>query len=95
MSAGLDMARLAVSQLSRKDRAELLRELAPAKGQSVATDNACKVISRKSTAELLNRSTRAVDRLAQEGHLQRIVLPNRKRGAGFRLADIQRLCGGK
>ncbi len=50
-----------------------------------------RVLTPKATAEMLSRSTRYVHRLAAEGVLQRVRLPNRTRGIGFLQHEVERL----
>lgn len=50
-----------------------------------------RVLTRNATAQMLNRSTRFVDRVASEGLLRKIKLPNRRRAIGFAQADVERL----
>lgn len=50
-----------------------------------------RILDRKQTAQRFGKSFRFVDRLAAEGVLKKIVLPNRKRACGFREADVIRL----
>lgn len=53
------------------------------------------IISRSKAAELLNRTTRSVDQLASEGILERVKLPGKVRGCGFRKSDVIALIEGK
>ncbi len=53
-----------------------------------------KIISRAEAGNRLNRSPRAVDLLADQGHLQRVKMPGRVRNCGFRLADVEALIQG-
>jgi hypothetical protein len=53
--------------------------------------NGPQVITRKMTAERLNRSLRFVDRLAKEGILRKVKLPGRQRAIGFAQEDVARL----
>lgn len=57
-------------------------------------ENLAAIWTRKRVAEAMgSRSLRFVDRLAQDGILEKVKLPGRQRGAGFRAADVQRLIG--
>ena len=49
------------------------------------------VIKRKEVAQMLGRSVRLVDMLAQTNALRRVKLPGRKRACGFRQADVAAL----
>lgn len=53
------------------------------------------IMSRRKTAELLNRTPRSVDQLASEGILERVKLPGKVRGCGFRKSDVVALIEGK
>ena len=53
-----------------------------------------RLIRRKEAARMLGTSTRTVDSLAADGKLARVRLPGRRRGAGFRVADVQALIEG-
>ena len=50
-----------------------------------------RLLTRKATAEMLHRSLRFVDRLAEQGILRRVTLPGRHRSIGFAQADVERL----
>src|SRR5262245_1966318 len=49
------------------------------------------VLTPRATADMLSRSPRYVHRLAAEGVLKRVRLPNRKRGIGFLQSEVERL----
>jgi len=49
------------------------------------------VLRRGEVAERLAKSVRTVDALARAGFLRKVTLPGRIRGAGFLLADVERL----
>ena len=53
-----------------------------------ATKQVPRLVRRKDAAKMLARSERAIDLLAQQGHLKRFRLPGRDRGAGFLESDI-------
>lgn len=53
-----------------------------------------RILRRVEVARLLGRSVRSVDHLSAQGILLRVTLPGRRRAAGFRLSDVQRLVGG-
>ena len=94
MSAdNLQLARLAVAGLTRKERVEFLRDLIPAK-EPTAKEQTDRIIRRIEAARILARSTRGIDRLCVEGVLHKVTLPGRTRGAGFRLSDVQALLNG-
>jgi len=50
-----------------------------------------RVLSRADVAERLGLSLRAVDKLASEGVLRRIIYPGRKRGRGFSEKEVNQL----
>lgn len=83
--------------ISPGDRARILAQLRGGpKTPEVDADPYAKlrILSRSKTADLLSKSLRFVDRLAEQGVLQRVTMPGRKRGAGFRQADVEALIGG-
>lgn len=53
------------------------------------------LVTRKKAAELLCRTTRAVDLLAAQGHLTKVKLPGRIRACGFRRDQINALLEGR
>jgi len=90
MSAGnLELARLAITGLSRKDRAEIIRELVPSTQPSQPTAPA--VYSVKRTAAAFDKSVRFVHKLSAEGLLVRVVLPGRKTACGFTRESVEKL----
>ncbi len=50
-----------------------------------------RIVRRSEAGLLLGRSPKTVDRLAEQGILQRVWFPNRKNAAGYRLSDLERL----
>jgi predicted DNA-binding transcriptional regulator AlpA len=91
MNNQLELARMAIASLSRKDRLALLAELRP--GAPVGAPSEHRILRRKQAAEKLCCSVRLIDKLAAQGLLPRVTLPGRVHGAGFRLSDIDRLIG--
>jgi hypothetical protein len=73
----------------------LLRNGPSAPKVESASFNTPKVLSRRRTAQTLERSLRFVDRLAQENILKKVRLPGRERAIGFAEADVQALIEGK
>jgi len=55
------------------------------------TPAAPRILRRKTAAERLGRSVRAVDLLAAQGILRKIKLPGRQRAAGFLEDDVNKL----
>ena len=53
-----------------------------------------RLLRRETVAERLACSMRTVDHLAADGVLKRVTLPGRKRGGGFREADVDALING-
>ena len=90
-STRLAMARMAISELSRKDRIALMAELTP---RDIPVPSESRILRRHEVARRFGVSVRAVDNWAVQGILQRVRLPGRLRAAGFRLADIERLIAG-
>jgi hypothetical protein len=93
MNAALDLARMAVANLSRRDRALLVAELVPTTAAQAAPD--VLVVKRAKAALLLGVSTRTVSALAASGALPPVRLPGRTRAVGFRLAYIESLAEGR
>ncbi len=58
-------------------------------------DNTPQLITRKQAAQMLNRSTRLIDLLANAGRLQRVKLTGATRAAGFRKSDVIALIEGR
>ena len=54
-----------------------------------------RVLSPKRAGELLGRSPRGMHLLAQQGVLEKVYLPGRRRAAGFRLSDVEALITAK
>ncbi|HEY9173724.1 MAG TPA: hypothetical protein VI136_15670 [Verrucomicrobiae bacterium] len=83
--------------VSPADRTRLLvqlRQRPDAVKTTAPPENLAAIWTRKRVAEAMgSRSLRFVDRLAQDGILEKVKLPGRQRGAGFRAADVQRLIG--
>lgn len=57
--------------------------------------NEPRLIRRREAAARLGRSLRALDLLARQGILPRVILPGRVRGGGFRESDLVRLIEGR
>ena len=90
----MSIARLAVEQLSRKERLALARELGlvdenPAQPAAVAAN--CRLLRRAEVAQRLAVSPRTVDNWARQGFLNKRRLPGRKRACGFNSAEVEKL----
>ena len=92
---GLQLARLAFLALNKTERREFLRTFSDPTPTAPATPETDRVVRRGEAARILARSPRAVDRLAADGALRRVMLPGRTRAAGFRLRDVQALIEGR
>lgn len=96
MNDRVELARMAFVQLNKTERREFLRTFAtevpvlPAPAESAPA----RIIRRMEVARRLGRSPRAVDRLAAEGALRKVLLPGRTRAAGFRESDVAALIAG-
>ena len=53
-----------------------------------------RLLRRREAAQMLAVSLRTLDTLAADGTLRRVTLPGRRRGAGFREADVRALIEG-
>jgi hypothetical protein len=82
--------------LNPRDRAQVLASLREKSKnpKSDAVPAAPRLIRRAEAARRLGYSLRMVDRLSQEGVLQKRKLPNRKRASGFLESDINTLLVG-
>lgn len=63
----------------------------PATKPTPPTDT--RIMRRGEVAKVLSRSTRAVDLLAEQGHLRKVRLPGRIRAGGFLASDVYALIG--
>lgn len=89
-SATIQLAKMAVSQLSAQDRLEFIRDLS-SKPAEVRAD---RLLRRGEVARRLGVTPRSIDNLARSGALRRVRLPGRVRGAGFRERDVDQLING-
>ncbi len=89
-SGNLQLARMAIAGLNKRDRLILAAEVG---GTTSATpaESINRVLRRREAADRFGVSLRTVDEWTRQGILKKIYLPGRKRGAGFRLADIEAL----
>ena len=85
-----EVAKLAISGLSVRDRQAILRELT---GQPVDLQPD-RIIRRAQVAKQFNVSLGAVDLWGKQGILKRIKLPGRTRAAGFRESEVAALVAG-
>ena len=85
------MARLALEQLSRKDRVALLRDLGFASEQQTGQSPEVRILRREEVARRLSVSLRTVDLWAKMGLIKKRVLPGHIRASGFSSADVDRL----
>lgn len=90
MNAQIQLARLALSGLSQRDRAVLLAELAGKQDEPPAD----RILKIREAAARLACTPRTVFNLIQQGQLARIRLPGRKRGCGVRASEITALING-
>ena len=87
----LSMARLALDQLSRKDRVALLRDLGFTSEQQAGQSPEARILRREEVARRLSVSLRTVDLWAKLGLIKKRVLPGHIRASGFSSADVDRL----
>ena len=87
----LSMARLALDQLSRKDRVALLRDLGFTSEQQTGQSPEVRILRREEVARRLSVSLRTVDLWAKMGLIKKRVLPGHIRASGFSSADVDRL----
>lgn len=62
---------------------------------ATASGGGARILRRAQVAERFNVSTRAIDHWAKAGILQRVCLPGRAHGAGFRESDVAALIEGR
>jgi len=86
----VSMARLALEQLSRKDRLNLVREFGLVKSEE-PTQSEPRLLRRAEVARRLSVSRRTVDAWARQGILTKKRLPGRVRACGFCSQDVDRL----
>lgn len=89
----LAMARLAMAQLSRKDRIALAKEVGLTDDKTESTQAAAEaqLLRRHEVARRLSVSLRTVDNWARQGLLTKRKLPGRLRAAGFSSVEVDRL----
>lgn len=81
--------------VSPADRGRLLAALRNGNATPApAAPTGPRLLRRKEAAGLLSVSLRTLDSLAAAGTLPRVTLPGRRRGAGFREADVRALIEG-
>lgn len=85
-----EVAKLAISGLSVRDRQALLRELTD-QPVDLQPD---RILRRAQVAKQFNVSLGAIDLWGKQGILKRIKLPGRTRAAGFRESDVAVLVAG-
>ena len=80
------------------DRARLLAVVRTGGGPQPKTappETGPRILARAEVARRLAKTTRFVDRLAQQGVLKKVRLPGRVRAAGFLESDVNALLAGK
>lgn len=85
------MARLALEQLSRKDRVLLLRDLGLITDQQPPQPPEVRLLRRTEVARRLSVSRRTVDLWAKQGLLKKRILPGHVRASGFCSQDVDKL----
>ena len=85
----IDAILRADGSMSQGDRQRVLATL-----NDRTSDGMDRLLKRAEAARLLGRSPRSVDRLVEQGVLQRVRFPACKRAAGYRASDIARLVAG-
>ncbi len=84
--------RVLIGTLPVNVRARLVRELAVEIAPALPDSN--RIMRRGEASKVLGRSVRALDLLAKQGHLRKVLLPGRTRAGGFVAADVFALLGG-
>ena len=90
MSGQIQLAKMAVSQLSVKDRLEFIRELTT----TPPPQEPDRVLKVKYAAERMACTPPTIYSLLKAGALTRVRLPGRKRGCGVRKSEIDALIEG-
>ena len=85
----LSMARMALEQLTRKDRIALVHDLGLMPNAPHPRD--ARLLRRKQVADRLSVSLRTVDKWAKQGLLTKRILPGHIRACGFSSVDVDRL----
>jgi hypothetical protein len=91
MNDRVELARMAFLQLNKGERRAFLATFTEATPTTTTEAAPARIIRRMEVARRLGRSPRAVDRLAAEGALRKVLLPGRTRAAGFRESDVAAL----
>jgi hypothetical protein len=84
--------RVLIGTLPANARTRLVRELAVEIAPALPDSN--RIMRRGEASKVLGRTVRAIDMLAQQGHLKKVLLPGRTRAGGFLAADVFALLGG-
>lgn len=89
----LSMARMAMAQLSRKDRIALAKEIGLVNDSPDAAQAPveARLLRRHEVSRRLSVSLRTVDNWARQGLLTKRKLPGRQRAAGFSSLEVDRL----
>ena len=90
-AANLQLARLALSGLSARDKADLIREITGA-SDPVEPDRLVRV---RAAADRMACTPRTIFNLLKSGALTRVKLPGRTRSLGVRSSQIDALIAGK
>ncbi len=88
----LTMAKMAFAGLTKKERMMFMAELNQTPAMNTPSET--RIIKRQEVARRLGYSTRLVDQLGAAGTLERVTLPGRQRGCGYRLSDVEKLIAG-
>lgn len=83
-----------VSARERNEFLTFLNSGPPTPNATPVPNQGSRIISRSKACQKLDRSLRFVDRLAEQGLLQKVTLPGRKRAVGFLEADVEALISG-
>ena len=87
----LSMARLALEQLSRKDRLALVRDLGLIQSTNAGPAPEARLLRRTEVARRLSVSLRTVDKWAKQGLITKRKLAGRRRASGFSSLEIDQL----
>jgi hypothetical protein len=73
------------------ERERLMRRLGAPTSSETPTPPTDRLLRRAEAGRMLGRSVKTVDRWASTGILRRIVVPSRRRAAGFLMSDLNAL----
>ena len=86
--------RVLIGTLPANVRTRLVRDLALEITPVQTQTDSNRIMRRAEAGKVLGRSARAIDLLAKQGHLKKVLFPGRTRAGGFLAADVFALLAG-